>query len=145
MKQALIYSLKVWLTSVTVSPIIIVLLTKTLWHRMYRFDSLGNIFGYWGMMIYLASILSIPSLLLLWLSSWQVTRYKATLPFRKWLLSLIGILLTATPFYIVFHSEESVRVEELAIWMSSYSLVIIAGVWLYKLKPVTKTIKIEAA
>ena len=139
MKQAVIYSLKVWLTGVIVSTILVVALTKTLLRSVYYFDNLENIFGFWGMTTYLACILSIPSLLLFGLCSWQVIKYNAIAPYRKSLLSLVGILLTVTPFYIFFHNEESVRVVELMTWILSYSLVIKAAILFYKLKPLTST------
>lgn len=69
MKQALHYSLKVWLTAVIIGPLIIVVLTKIITPDYKAFDSVSNIFGSIALLMYLGFIVSIPSWLLLWLST----------------------------------------------------------------------------
>jgi len=125
------YSLKVWLTSVILSPILYVLVDSVL-NPKYISGLLG-IFGFISYSIPYGLMLSIPSWGLLWISCIFINKRTATVRLKKIILSIIGAILSLLPFYLLFHLDDDNAHEDVITWSICYSVIIIAGVWFYKL------------
>jgi len=134
MKQALIYSLKVWLTSVIVAPLLNVLIMKTLGFHVGEILSIKDGLSAWITTSIVAMSYSIPSWLLLWLSTYKVSKYETALVTKKFILSLVGVALTCVPVWILFFNVVAMT-GYIVIWSTGYGLPIVAGIWYYKLKP----------
>ncbi|NHA07771.1 hypothetical protein G7092_28490 [Mucilaginibacter sp. HC2] len=126
MKQALIYSLKVWLTGVFLAPVLL----KLFW--MVSGESTGS--NAVGALMLFGGVLSIPSVLLLFLSVLILTRQAIAVNSTKLILSLIGIILAYLPIWVLNGRQ---------FWLDSfmlnffvgYTVTVIAAIWFYKLKP----------
>jgi len=130
------YVLCVWLTSVMVSPVIVSLFMA--WQEgTFPDKELIPLMLMWG------GLCSIPSLILLGMSCAYLVHRKTTVKAVKIPLTLIAILLTYTPFWILNglsfadHSGASVL-----FW--PYCLTIVAGIWFYQLK-IVAVVKVEEA
>jgi hypothetical protein len=135
MKQALIYSLKVWLTSVTLAPIILSLLLP---NPEGTSIDLPVLF----LTIFIGAFMSFPSATLFYVASRAVNENKILT--SKLLLTLLATFLTYLPIWI--HSDFKIRYDKVTlVILSSYCAVIIAGIWFYKLKPVSQGPNIEPA
>lgn len=135
MKSTLIYSLKVWLTAVVLAPMLTQLLDY-LCGVQQSYD-LKGIFYFVLLSIPYGLMLSLPCWLLLWLATSLLNRTRLTNKNKKLLLSVVGFLLAALPFYLIFgHDDKGFNLETI-VWAASYMLVIVAGVWAYKLSVVT--------
>ena len=150
MKQALIYSLKVWITALLFSPTIafpIWILAE--WLISYdKSYSTGIAYGIdinvsaiamsvqWFVFYYL------PYLILLFLSVMYFQRQGAALRYKKLAFTILSIVLTLCPFtFLKVIDSDTVFNIQLAR-VSSFGLLFIVGVWFYKLKsvdPVTET------
>lgn len=125
MKQALIYSLKVWLTGVFLAPVLL----KLFW--MVSGESTGS--NAVGALILFGGVLSIPCVLLLFLSVLILTRQAIAVNSTKLILSLIGIILAYLPIWFLNGRQ---------FWLDSfmlnffvgYTVTVIAAIWFYKLK-----------
>ena len=126
MKQAFIYSLKVWLTAVFITP----LLLKLFW--MIINESSGS--NAVGALIIFGGILSIPSVLLLFLTSLILISKAITVTSMKLILSLAGIILAYLPVWILNGRQFALDSFMLNFFVG-YTVVVIAGIWVYKLKP----------
>ena len=134
MKQALIYSLKVWLTSVVLSPIIDVLV-EFIAHPRY-FDGFKAELGFIGYSIPYGLILSIPSWFFL-LTTLVIFEYtNAAVRTKRIVLTVVAAILTYAPFYLLFYSADDIRWFDTFLWGFSYCLIIVSGIWFYKFKPV---------
>lgn len=136
LKNALFYSLKVWLTSVALGPLFIILLSKIFRPHGYAFDSFSNMFDFIGLLMYLSLLVSIPSAILLWLLTSLIIRFNYNETLSKAILTVIGFILTIGPFYLLFNGDDNPGEDGIFIWATSYASVIIAGIWFYKLKQV---------
>jgi hypothetical protein len=133
MKQTIIYSLKVWLTSVVISPVLYIILEAIQKPRVYQ-----NIEGGLGFILFsiiYGLILSLISWILLWLSLYSLLMFNRDIIITKLWLSIIGAILTLLPFWLVLGYDDPNPLTGTALWAASYCLVIIAGIWFYRLKP----------
>ena len=126
MKQALIYSLKVWLTAVFIAP----LLLKLFW--IVTNESSGS--NAIGALIIFGGILSIPSVLLLFLTTIFLVRQTITVNSMKLILSLGGLILTYLPIWFL-NGRQFVLDSFMLNFFVGYTVIIITGIWFYKLKP----------
>jgi len=130
MKQALEYSLKVWLTSVLAAPFL-VLIIGLLGHMV---DGLGIAFA----VLMLGALLSIPCFLLLLLACRCLIRWQRNVVVIKVELTMIGVLLTYAPFLIINDYAFLLNRDQLSRpFFLLYSLLIIFGIWFYTPKPVS--------
>lgn len=132
MKQAIIYSLKVWLTAVLLSPLLSVILFEP-FDDHNSTDIKGALF-FILLSIPYGLVLSIPSWLLLWISVWLVNRLSTSSIKKKWMLSIIGLVLSLLPFYLIFGHDDNPVGEGAIEWAVAYCIVILAGIWFYPLK-----------
>jgi len=125
MKQALRYSLKVWITTVVLAPIGVLILLGLLSDSTI----LGIVF--WYPMIVLGSLMSsFLSASLLLLGVFYVSRLNITEKYKKVCLSILSVGSTLLSFYLISGSSLSTEVGYKII---AYALVFIACVWFYKL------------
>lgn len=133
MKHTITYSLKVWLISVVVSPVLYVIIEAIQKPRIYQ-----NIEGSLGFILYsipYGLVLSLVSWLLLWLSLCSLLMLKMSIKVTKLWLSLICTVLTLFPFWLIFGHDDANSLNGIGALAASYYLVILGGVWFYKLKP----------
>jgi len=133
MKQALKYSLKVWLTSVVFSPVLFIL-ADTLVHPRQNSGLKGSL-GFIAYSIPYGLVLSIPCWLFLFLTAGSLI-YRSFKMINKMLsLSSLGIILSISPFYLMFRGDDEGFDLYSLLWSLSYASVIIFGVWFYELEP----------
>jgi hypothetical protein len=83
-------------------------------------------------------MLSIPSCLLLWLSVYVLMGVQPKPLVSKLSLSIIGTILSALAFFIVFGQDDPSSHKETVIWALAYCSVIVGAIWYYKLAPESK-------
>ena len=125
MKEALIYNLKVWLTAVFITPTLL----KLFW--MIIGESSGS--NAVGALMIFGGILSIPSVLLLFLITLFLIRQIITVNSMKLILSLAGVILTYLPIWFL-NGRQFVLDSFMLNFFVGYTVCIIAGIWFYKLK-----------
>jgi len=131
MKQALIYNLKVWLTAVITGPPLY-LIVEEIVNKHNQTNLEGGIL-FVLMSLFYGLALSIPSYLLLLLSVYLSTRWLESGLVTKLILTVVGTSLTLIPFLLVFGHDDSITRIETIPWCFSYCVVIVIGIWLYKL------------
>lgn len=123
------YSLRVWLTSVIMSPILVELYLT--WQDNSAPDSeLAQLMLVWG------SACSIPSLIALCLCCNHLVHRRDTVKAVKLPLTIISVILTYAPFWVLngFSFADN---STASIIFIPYCLTIVAGIWFYQLKGVS--------
>jgi hypothetical protein len=120
MKQALIFSLKVWVTAVIIGPLLRLFTMRIIGQISHSDTELLEI------SLVIGGIVSIPSWLLLFLATVQINKIAFTLAVKKLIITFIGIIFTLLPFQVLFVGVPSE-------WSIYYCIVIVAGIWFYKL------------
>jgi hypothetical protein len=95
--------------------------------------SLISALGFIAYSIPYGLVLSTPSFLILLLICYLINRYKIGLHVKKILLSTIALILAVLPFIIIFSHDDSGIDKDLIAWLSSYGIVIVSGIWFYRL------------
>jgi hypothetical protein len=134
--RVLPYTLKVWLTSVAVAPvlqIIVQLITRI----PYKFDSVRDVVVY---LLICGWLFSIPCWFLLWLSAWLTNQFTANIRFIKITLTLAGVLIALLPFVSYAGDSLPHYTNPDFIWVMFYPITIAAGIWVYKLKPIVQSV-----
>ena len=121
MKQALIYSLKVWLTTGFVSPLLIIAYQgiKFELDKYLVLYILGHIF--WGL------TLSIPCLVIIFIAVWALKKQSLSIATIKSIICLIGVL--SIVGLVIILLGDLFQNKTIAI---TYLTVTLAGIWLYK-------------
>lgn len=139
MKHAFIYSLKIWLTSVFLGPVLYVVVEGLVDFK--KFDGVKGQVGFIGYSIPYGLILSMPSWFFL-LCTLVIFEYTNAKNLTKLIfLSIVGVSLSYAPFYLLFFNDDDFKWSDNFIWAGSYCLIIVSGIWLYNSKPlITKSI-----
>jgi hypothetical protein len=127
MKQARVYSLKVWLTAVLIGPVFL---------GIYQAIVYDGGFVWWVVFgVLFGGTLGAPSFVLLWLAAkWLMN--STTKVICKLCLSVLIIPLAALAFFIGYLLIRfSIGIMYLTI---PYIIVAIVAIWLYKLKPMER-------
>src|ERR1700761_9764460 len=97
MKPALIFSLKVWLTALFGAPLLIAI-------GSYIYDGLKDPDPFSSVVLFIiyGLLFSAPSWLLLWLAAHLLLKTKLSDTNRKFILSVVGFVLTLLPFCMAF-------------------------------------------
>ena len=135
MKQTLLYSLKIWLTSVVVGPAL-----YGIFDALTRPNFLHNLTGVAGFYLYslpYGLILSIPSWLLFWLLLHSLNMLRWNWVTTRVLFSIVAVILTLAPFILLFGADDPAGNETFLAWPMAYCFVLIAGIWFYKLRKVS--------
>jgi H+/Cl- antiporter ClcA len=135
MKQTLIYSLKIWLTSVVLSPIFYTVY-DALTRPKFIYNPRNEAEAYLYFLVF-GLALSIPSWVLFWLSLHCINTQRWKPITTKLLISIVAVALTFTPFLMVYSLYDLSRDSSTIGVPICYSLLILAGVWYYKLRVVT--------
>ncbi|NVM67096.1 hypothetical protein FHW88_005417 [Mucilaginibacter sp. SG538B] len=131
--KALGYTLKIWLTSIVISPILHLFINGITEPNMgYAKIGVTSSVYFILMSIPFGIILSIPSFLLLWLAVYLLIRFDVKTNQARGLLSVIGTALSSLAFYIVFGYDDPSSYKETVLWALPYCIVIVASVWYYR-------------
>jgi len=129
--NALAYSLKVWLTAVFLGSLILTIFLN--WPSFAERVSYVKQVTTVGIVITLIScVFSVPSLIILLLSSWSLCNVSISNVNRKLILTGIGGLSGLLAFYVA-NLNHVLRLSDLGL-IFPYVVVVIAGTWFYKLK-----------
>ena len=152
MKNALIYSLKVWLTAATVTPILAYLIWAVF---NSAFNNSQDIYfsrtpasfadmsdnasafrvANMGLDIFQSTLYSIPYFLIIFIAALGLNRQFNSVIYKKALLSLISILLTITPFIFLDVVDED-AFHKLQSGILAFEATILIGIWFYNISPV---------
>jgi lysylphosphatidylglycerol synthetase-like protein (DUF2156 family) len=133
MKQALIYSLKVWLTAVVVSPPLY-LIVEAMVNKHNQTNLEGGVLFVLMSLVY-GLLLSIPSYLLLLLAVYFSTRRMESGWVIKMFLTLVGMVLSLIPFQLIFGQDDAITQVVTIPWAVCYCIVVVISLLLYELKP----------
>lgn len=123
------YVLKVWLTSVFGAPTILLILA------LIRPD-LVSIFSIYLFTILIGALFSLPSFLLLYLACKYIIKLINNTISFKLIVALVGVVLSYIPFLVIDNFNFLLNNDMLSqpLFMS-YCLIIVIGIWFYKLEP----------
>ena len=131
MKPAFIYSLKIWLTTLLLTPALRLLIAWIFNLPTLQFNT--SPVTYYLMAVYAGAIFSIPGAIFLWIFTWQLNQRPISLIKKKLCLSAITFVETILTFYFVFWLPKSLA--DNFIMTLPYCIIATAGIWFYKLKP----------
>jgi chromate transport protein ChrA len=119
------YSLSVWITSILLGPFVYYLL---------HFITEHNYPQYLGYLLIYSFFFSLPSVILFTIIVLLTRSISTSQLNRKLALSVAGIILTATPLYLLDSGRQILN------YSIAYSSIIVVGVWIYPLSlPVRET------
>jgi hypothetical protein len=132
MKQALVYSLKVWLTTVILGMRVAVLIRILLdsEHLIYSF---GDTFSSAAYDIPIGLIVCTPSWVLFAFASKSINSRGHSVIYKNIILSACSIPLIILPYAIVFHQIIYPNYwPDMLPDLCGYALVTVAGIWIYR-------------
>ena len=120
------YVLRVWLTSVILSPVI-------MWLYSTCIEGSSTDAELIPLMLVWGGVLSLPSLLFLGMFCNQLVYRKKKVKYVKMWLTVIGIILTYAPFWVIngFSITDN---SGSSILFLPYAATIVAGIWFYRLQ-----------
>lgn len=124
------YSIKVWLFTVIVSPLLLFLILGLIINSA-KWNSILDSYMMIGFMMLYGLVLSIPSMLLFWLIQRQL-KNNLNENKTKLILSVYSFFSVWITFYI-FDKGFVERGFQQIFWIVIYSLTIVIGVWIFKL------------
>ena len=125
----MVYTIKVWLFTVIISPIIIALILGAIINDS-SFNSIFNSYEILFVMIMVGLILSIPAMIIFGLIKRRLNNKVSDLK-EKTILSFYSCLSVWITFFIV-DKGFTISWSEQTIWVLIYSLTIVLGVWIFK-------------
>jgi len=138
MKPAFIYSLKVWITTIILGMRITGLIRISLDtdHLIYGVEDIFNSAIY---DIPIGFVACLPSWLIFSVTVRYVNAMKTSLIYKKTWLTLISIFLGILPFAFLFWPQltHTNYWPDMLPEIIGYAVVTTAGIWFYKLEPVT--------
>jgi hypothetical protein len=148
MKQALIYSFKVWLTNIMLAPLlayVILILGIEIILGNYQ-GSTGVIMGGGVSFFGIALFHSVPFGILLVVVTYYINKQAGNTNHKKKILSILCILYPFLLGIILYVAHDKHQQLDVFVWVSILSeglsslIITIAGVWFYKLNPVNQAI-----
>jgi hypothetical protein len=128
-KSSLIYSLKIWIISIIVSPVI-----YYIWTNNYsEAFAMGNFFGFWAFTIMYGLILSSPCYALFLLVNFYVNSRKWRDVGKKIGLGLWATLLTLALFYLIFGHDDKIFLAYTIKLAMCYILAVICAIIYFRL------------
>lgn len=132
MKSSMLaYSLKVWLTSVFLASLLV-----TAEEVIFDNHSLAEGLSFYLIIFVVSFFFSIPSFILLGITTHYVQKLNITITAKKGILSLSSLVLTSIAFYL---ASEAFSTGEMLALAGVYYLVILVGTWFYSFVPAEKT------
>lgn len=138
MKQALIYSLKVWLTTIAIAGVLGIVTSLIQEFYSHHYSGIKHPFVYFaGFLVFYVSsfLISAPAFILGYVITTLVYRWVGHPILQKSIVNLIGISLVFETFHLwvtFLHEYDGPNYVYFAI---SYSFVLTTCIWIYKLKP----------
>ncbi len=124
------YSIKVWLFTVIVSPLLLFLILGLIINAA-KWNSILDSWMMIGFMMLYGLVLSIPSMLLFWLIQRQL-KNNLNENKTKLILSVYSFFSVWITFYIFDRGFVERGLQQI-FWVVIYSLTIVIGVWIFKL------------
>lgn len=134
MKQALIYSLKVWLTTAIISPILIIIIRLMIDATLIHSHTSGLLVLYL-FMLGTGLMLSLPSAILLWLMAYSIIISKVAVTFQRTLIAIVSFLLVCIPLIIIGFMLDT---RDLIYHIGTYYLVTVIAIAFYDWKVSTQ-------
>lgn len=136
MKQALIYSAKVWLTTLLVGPLLAVSITCFVaWYNPIVSYS-G--FGFWvdAYFDFNAGLMLLPLALLFWFTVFYMLKMQRKAATAKTVLTIVAIICCILPFVLTGPGMQMSlpSLFSSAYWLPDYLVVAVSCVWMYKLR-----------
>ncbi|SEC23658.1 hypothetical protein SAMN05192540_2688 [Maribacter dokdonensis] len=125
----MIYTIKVWLFTVIISPLLLALILGVIINNS-SFNSILSSYEIVFVMILVGLISSIPAMVIFGLIKQRLKNKVSDLK-EKIILSFYSFLSVWFTFYIVDNGFIT-RWSEQTIWVLIYSLTIVIGVWIFK-------------
>ena len=124
------YIIKIWLTSVTASPILLLI-----WATLTVGPKQGSDFTLLFVIFLFGAVLSFPSLMIFYfVVRFALSKVGNTLQLKV-ILSIAGVLLTYIPFLIIDGFHPLLDVDQLSrMLFATYGSMIIVGIWFYNIK-----------
>ena len=122
MKQALLYVLNVWLTTVLGGPFIHLLIQWFIWFIYHSDEGVGTLQWEYGFLF------SLPGLIICLIIIPLFNYVPIILTFKKMVYSIIGAATVVLPLYYL----KGGFVNWVIAWSVSYCSVMFAAIWLYK-------------
>ncbi|ATP58407.1 hypothetical protein CPT03_19040 [Pedobacter ginsengisoli] len=129
------FPLKVWLTSVLLSPILYLLIINLGGYRDH-YAALFNAWGFYAVAVVIGGLVSIPNWLLLWVCYYFVNKTKWALLTKKLALCAFSVLLTVLLFRWNFSELDSISRGDY-ITAISYMVTVAVGCLVYKVDTVS--------
>jgi len=130
MKQALIYTLKVWLTIIVITPALRLLMawafnlpTAQMSLSYFEYYQLAGLYGF---------IFSLPGALMLWIFITIINRKPMSITAKKVYISALAFIEMMLTFYYIFWLPGSWKINE--VMTIPYVVIAALGIWFYKLK-----------
>ena len=132
MKDAAIYSLKIWITAMLLIPLVSFLTdSMVIWVPRVGLGYLINLPGYIYFAIKFGLGLYLICLFVLFVSAWLVNRLPQKTEVKKGVLTILYTILLLLPQFLIGHWRWTGRtIEKDAIW----SVITIGCIWFYKLR-----------
>jgi hypothetical protein len=127
MERSIIYSLKVWLLTILLGPVIYYLILS---FTDPVFRHYTNLFNFTTEVLRYSIIFSLPSLVLFTLLAFLINLPNYSMWIKKLILNVIGVLLIALPL----HAIKSYWGPWVIQWTIAYGSIIIVGIWIFKLE-----------
>ena len=124
------YSIKVWLFTVIVSPLLLFLILGLIINSA-KWNEILDSYMMIGFMMLYGLVLSIPSMLLFWLIQRQL-KNNLNENKTKLILSVYSFFSVWITFYIIDKGFVERGFQQI-FWIVIYSLTIVIGVWIFKL------------
>ena len=122
------YALKTWQTAVFFAPFIIIAF------GLLHAGSIGDAVMFFAFGALTGMVFSVPSALLFWLAAYITTKQDIHWKYKKIILSVIGVTLTMLAFML--YADGTLPGKDMFAFIIIYAAVIVAGVWIYKLRTV---------
>ena len=135
MKQAILYALKVWLTTLLLTPALRIIIAIAF--NLPTLQVSLSYREYYLMAIYVGLVCSLPGLILLWIFTVLINRKLATMRDKKLYITLFVFIETLVTFYCVFWLPDTLKGN--IIMTIPYCIIATAAIWFYQLKPVIDT------
>jgi hypothetical protein len=131
MKQSILYTLKVWLTTILVTPALRLLMA---WMFNLPTVQLSLTHSeYYLMAIYMGFIFSIPAAIMFWAISLLLNRKPLSINTKKLYLSAIALVEILLTFHFVFWLPGSLK--DNIVMTLPYGIITGAGLWIYAFRP----------
>jgi hypothetical protein len=138
LKESLLYSLKIWLTVIVISPIVAGLIQMYIDPEIYSFADVMVGLCY---CIPAGLIFCLPSWLILWFLIRYLNKKELKMYSKKLYFTIASLFISILPFFIINPHTllNSGYWPSILPWLISYSGVLIICIWLYRLRiPSTK-------